>query len=49
MLQDILENDDLQLDDMFISSLIYDILRVSSLYVKYKDKHIKAFFIRDKK
>lgn len=29
-LQDILENDDIQLDDMFRASLVVDILRVSS-------------------
>lgn len=32
LFQDILENDDMQLDDMFIASLIYDILRVGTLY-----------------
>ena len=28
-LQDILENDDLHLDDMFIASLVFDLIRVS--------------------
>ena len=31
-LQDILENDDLQLDSMFISSLVQDIVRVGTNY-----------------
>ena len=32
-LQDILENDDLKLDDMFIASLIFDLIRVSTLHI----------------
>ena len=30
LLQDILENDDLQIDDMFIASLVFDIIRVGN-------------------
>lgn len=33
-LKDVLENDDIQLDSMFVASIVFDIIRVSYFIIK---------------
>jgi len=43
-LQDILQNDDFSLDEMFISSLVSDLIKVSIIIIYLYNVHVLVMF-----